>query len=121
MKTKFLVKEEIEEKKKALVPIVRYSQIMLVVCGAMITTFTFCARMAWGEGHIGIAGGLIVCLALTVFCVFEQLSIIEKTIKADLNYIWNYCDIAFESLRLKKELTLDEIIDEYEQHVPKID
>lgn len=116
MKTKFLVKEEIEKKKEALVTVTRAWEGMLVLSGAMLVTFSFLAVRASQAGHTGLAVGFLICVATAIACAVAQFMESEKMIKACLDYIWHYCDIAFDSIRLKKELTLDEVIDEYEKH-----
>jgi hypothetical protein len=121
MKTKFLVKDEIEKKKEALVSIMRALQIMLVLSGAMITTFLVCASKAFRAGSMFLTTGFLICIAVAIGCVAAQFITSERTIKGCLDYIWHYCDIAFDSIRLKKELTLDEIIDEYEKHITRVD
>lgn len=120
MKTKFLVKEEIENKKKGLVTVIRAWEGMLVISGSMLVTFSFFAARALQAGHTGLAIGFLICVATAIACAVSQFMESERMIKGCLDYIWHYCDIAFESLRLKKELTIDEIIDE-SKHIPRVD
>lgn len=121
MKTKFLVKDEIEKKKEALVSIMRCLSATLVLSGAMITTFLVCASKAHKAGSMFLTTGFLICMAVAIACVIAQFVTSERTIRGCLDYIWHYCDIAFDSIRLKKELNLDEIIDEYEKHIPRVD
>lgn len=120
MKTKFLVKEEIENKKKKLVTVIRAWEGMLVISGSMLTTFSFLAARALQAGSMILAVGFLICVAAAIACAVAQFMESERMIEGCLDYIWHYCDIAFESLRLKKELTIDEIIDE-SKHIPRVD